>query len=112
MAAKKRRRKPQRAKTEDNVLEKALRLLESAEVSIRDCRSLVSTASKRVYVPAMEYLNAMRALNTLAAKPCEARWPLTLDRKTCNDSFAAGDTTTNNRCGPCYARHMKDGGAP
>ena len=111
MARKKIQRESKRTTAGENALEKALRCLESAEISIREGRSLIHVAGKRQNVPALQYLNAARAINTMAAKPCEVGlWAQ--GHKICNDAIEAGDAAVNDRCWPCFARHVKNGGTP
>lgn len=97
--------------TGTSLMEKAFQHLETAEVAIRESRTLINVAGKRQNVPALKYLSAMRAINTIAARPCEVG-PWSQGHKTCNEAITAGDTGKNERCWPCYAWHVKDGGAP
>ena len=69
MARKKIQRESKRTTAGENALEKALRCLESAEISIREGRSLIHVAGKRQNVPALQYLNAVRAINITAVLP-------------------------------------------
>ncbi len=92
------------------LIEKALRSLESAEVSIREGRSLIHVAGKQQNVPALRYINAMRAINVMSSEPCENA-DVRPKHENCDAAVAAGEDSVT-LCWPCYARHVKCGGTP
>lgn len=109
-STKKRPRSPRRA----DLLTQALESFEQIEGRFYEGIRALKMARKQcgeLLANANRHAHAMRALNTIAASPCEIGWGAT-GHKNCNAALAAGDLPENERCWPCYAKHVLDGGTP
>lgn len=105
------RRKPVPA---NDALTQALAALQKSEAPFYEGIELLKLAKKQcgeLLANRNRHAHAMRALNIMAASRCEVS-PTGIGHKTCNEAIEAGDLAKNERCWPCYARHVLAGGAP
>ena len=88
-------------------LDQAIKKFEASEQPFYDGIVLLKQAAKDLgpfLTDLNKYRNAMRAINWIAAKPCESgQQPKHL---TCAAAIKAGDLTPGHQCWPCYAREQ------
>lgn len=97
-------------------LDQAIRRLEESEAPFYDAVRLAKQAAadlRPLLANRIQYLHAKRALKIMAAQPCEgADYIPSPGVEDCNAAILACTITIEQRCWPCYARHVLNGGEP
>lgn len=97
-------------------LDNAISLLEDSEAPFYEAVQLAKQAAndlKPLLANRMQYITAKRALRIIAAQPCEgAEFIPSSGVEDCNAAILACAITVEQRCWPCYARHVLAGGTP